>query len=282
MAVKPGLSIARATHRFRPERSDQLIALAKTELILDEAALVVQSAAAGRVIVDDNVSGKELTLSPNQSIFQYQNRIDFSRLHDASQANDLSFLIISESVLYNFLGEGSARELMKVQKLMDASTARGVSIPHDISSVLHSSMTPHLTGDFRKLYAQGKILKYLSLLSNFSIGERGPTSSPRRTKLIRQVHEELLNLQGEVPTLSDLSKKCGLSARTLNNDFKKEFGESLYAYIKDQRLAQAHAALAETDTPIKVIAARVGYAHVTNFMLAFKKKYGYSAGSLRR
>ena len=96
------------------------------------------------------------------------------------------------------------------------------------------------------------------------------------------MHEELINLEGEVPTLSDLSKKCGLSARTLNNDFKKEFGESIYAYIKDQRLAQAHAALIETDTPIKVIAARVGYAHVTNFMLAFKKKFGYSAGSLRR
>ena len=157
MTVKPGLAIARATHQFHPERSEQLIALARTELMLAEPALVVQSAAAGRVIVDDNVSGKELTLSPDQSIFQYQDRIDFSRLHDASQANDLSFLIISESVLYDFLGEGNARELMKAQKLMDASTARGVSIPLNISNVLHSSMTPQLTGEFRKLHAQGKI-----------------------------------------------------------------------------------------------------------------------------
>ena len=282
MCVKPGLAIAQATHEFLPERSGQMIALAETDLTLSEPALAIQSAAAGRAIVNDRTSKNELVLAPDRSIIQRQSRVEFSRLHDASQSNDLFFLLVSESVLCEFLGEGNMQKFLTAQKIMNTPAARGMSIPRSISAVLHSAMTTHLTGNLRKLYAQGKVLEYLSLLLNFTCGDSEPASCPHRTRLIRQAHEELISLKGDVPKLSDLSKKYGLSARTLNNDFKKEFGNSIYAYIKDQRLSEAHKALEETETPIKVIAANVGYAHVTNFMLAFKKKYGYPPGSLRR
>jgi len=85
-----------------------------------------------------------------------------------------------------------------------------------------------------------------------------------------------------VPTLNELAKRYGMSARALNVRFKEAYGQSIFACISDIRLAEAHEALLKSDTPIKVIAAHLGYAHVSNFTSAFSKKYGYSPGSLRK
>lgn len=40
--------------------------------------------------------------------------------------------------------------------------------------------------------------------------------------------------------------------------------------------------LVETGLPMKVLASRLGYSHVNNFINAFKNRFGYSPGSLRR
>ena len=282
--LKPGMAIARGAHQFQPERSGQLIPIAETTLTIEEPALVIQSAAAGRAFVKDSIAEKELTLSTDQTVFQHlEQEVKCTRIHDASQPNDLFFLILTQTTINELLGEDNAQRLISAIKLIDTPSADSYKIPHSISRILHSGMTNQLTGDFRKLYLEGRILQYLSTLSSLIIGDpERITLPPRRTKIIHQLHEELINLQDAVPNLGAISEKYGLSARTLNNDFKKEFGQSIYAYVKDHRLNQAYTALRETDIPIKVIAARLGYAHVTNFMLAFKKKYGCAPGSLRR
>jgi AraC-like DNA-binding protein len=61
-----------------------------------------------------------------------------------------------------------------------------------------------------------------------------------------------------------------------------EFGSSIHGCMMEHRLSQAHAALRQTDTSIKQLAARLGYAHVSNFTIAYKRKFGYPPGSLRR
>ena len=282
LVPKPGMAIVRGSHTFSPERAGQLIPLAETNLMLNEPAIIVQSAAAGRAIVKDSVLEKEYILSNQQSIVQRLDDVKFSRVHDASQPNDLCYLVMTQSTFYNLLGEGNADKLLLAQKLTDKPSAGTLNLPFNMSRILHSCMTNQLVGDFRELYGQGAILEYMSLMSNFVLGKDELSTCSRRTRLIRQLHEELMSMQGCVPNLTDLSAKYGLSTRTLNDAFKKEYGQSIYAYVKEQRLAGAHTTLLETDTPIKVVAAEFGYSHVTNFMLAFKKKFGYPPGSLRR
>ena len=282
LSPKPGMGIVRGSHKFAPQQSGQLIHVGETNLKLPEPSTVIQSAAAGRAIVKDRVLEKDYTLSSRQSIIQNLEDVNFSRIHDTTLANDFYYLVLTRSTLYDLLGEGSAEKFLLAQRLSTTPSASPLNIPHGISNILHSCMKNELTGDFRKLYAQGAILEYLSLLTNFVLGGDETRSSSHKTKLVRQLHEELMSLRGDVPNLIDLSERYGLSARTLNEAFKKEYGKSIYAYVKDQRLAKAHDIILETNTPIKVVAAEHGYAHVTNFMLAFKKKYGYSAGSLRR
>ena len=279
---KPGMAIIRGRHNFLPERSGQLIQLTETITMLGEPAIVIQLAAAGRALVKDKVSEKDLVLSKEQPIFQRLDHISFARMHDATFSNELYYLIITISFLYSLMGEDSTHKLLAALNLSDEPSAHQFKMPHAISSIVHSSISSKLDGEFKKLYAHGKMLQYLSLLADHVLGEQMLSSTPRRTRLIRQLHEELMSLEGEVPNLTELSNKYKLSTRTLNTDFKREFGKSIYAYVKDQRLDKAHALLVETEKPMKAIAADLGYAHVTNFMLAFKKKFGYAPGSLRR
>jgi AraC-like DNA-binding protein len=52
--------------------------------------------------------------------------------------------------------------------------------------------------------------------------------------------------------------------------------------MTDHRLAQAHALLQTEQISMKVLAARLGYSHVNHFIAAFRKKFGYPPGSLRK
>jgi AraC-like DNA-binding protein len=99
---------------------------------------------------------------------------------------------------------------------------------------------------------------------------------------VQALHEYLSRLEGKLPTLSLLSKQFGLSARRLNEAFAAEYGQSIFAYITDQRLQAAHEVMVVTDEPMKRVAERLGYAHVNHFIAAFKRKYGYTPGQLRR
>jgi transcriptional regulator GlxA family with amidase domain len=74
----------------------------------------------------------------------------------------------------------------------------------------------------------------------------------------------------------------GRSARALNEDFQTEYGESIFSFVLNHRLNTAHQAIKTTDVPMKQISMKLGYAHVNHFSAAFKKKFGYSPGSLRR
>ncbi len=61
-----------------------------------------------------------------------------------------------------------------------------------------------------------------------------------------------------------------------------EYGQSTFSHMTGQRLAQAHALLSTDSVPMKLLAARLGYSHVNHFISAFKKRFGYPPGSVRR
>ena len=108
-----------------------------------------------------------------------------------------------------------------------------------------------------------------------------PTSAVK-LRQVHQLYEEISGLQGKVPTLDELAKQYGMSARVLNKEFRKVYGVSIFSYISELRLKEAHEALLKTDLPMKNMALNMGYSHVNHFISAFGKKFGYSPGSLRK
>ncbi len=126
------------------------------------------------------------------------------------------------------------------------------------------------------------MLDYLAgLLSHLSTPQASSKERSHRN-LVHDLHHHLVRLEGRMPTLSELAIEFGLSARRLNTEFMAEFGQSIFSFVTNHRLDQAHALLLVEAMPMKVLASRLGYSHVNHFIAAFKRKFGYPPGSLRR
>ena len=111
---------------------------------------------------------------------------------------------------------------------------------------------------------------------------KGGCPSTDRRRRAQRVRDYLAEVEGRFPTLDELSRVFGCSGRTLNNEFAAEFGDTIFDYMINRRLTMAHEAIRSSDVALKKVAATLGYTHVNNFSAAFRRKFGYSPGSLRR
>jgi AraC-like DNA-binding protein len=83
-------------------------------------------------------------------------------------------------------------------------------------------------------------------------------------------------------TIAEISRQVRLNEFKLKTGFKRRFGIGIFEFLLMARMEEAKRQLIETDKPIKQIAALTGYDHLTNFITAFRKHFGFTPGSLRR
>jgi AraC-like DNA-binding protein len=76
------------------------------------------------------------------------------------------------------------------------------------------------------------------------------------------------------PTLGELADAVGLSEKRLNTAFRLLFGSTVFEILRNHRLEHARQVLEEDSVALKEIAHRVGYTHVSNFIHAFRARYG--------
>lgn len=99
---------------------------------------------------------------------------------------------------------------------------------------------------------------------------------------IRVLHQQLVHASGKLPTLDELALQYGATPRKLNEAFAAQYGLAIVPYITYYRLQQAHTAVENTSIPLKILADRFGYSHANHFITAFKKRFGYPPGTLRK
>ncbi len=104
----------------------------------------------------------------------------------------------------------------------------------------------------------------------------------KATERSRAIYEQLVNTRGKLPTMEELATQYGCSIRILNNEFSAEYGQPVAASLAEYRFKLAHDAVQQTTIPLKVLAQQLGYSHVNHFISAFRKKFGYAPGKLRR
>jgi PAS domain S-box-containing protein len=124
--------------------------------------------------------------------------------------------------------------------------------------------------------------KSAHLTGNTTQAQPAGSGHRRNHDQMAELHAYLIQLEGGIPTLDELGSRFNRSARWLNEDFAKEYGQTIYAFMVDHRLKQAHSDLSAGNLPIKAISMRLGYSNVSNFSAAFKTKFGYPPAQLRR
>jgi AraC-like DNA-binding protein len=287
LAFPDGSVLYHAIHAMEPSPRGQLIPLLYAEGVVDEPFFNAQILLSGLICHHEYWKGREhppveVVAFPSRDTFRYKTLWQAKVLVEGGVTSEIKSVVIPLSTMKTMLSEPVVDSLLKRLGLSPECQTVVFPMPAHVTAPLRNAMSDHFTGAARKLYAQARILDYLAGLINFTLSDNllGPTPVP--DKKIDSLHHHLISLEGSIPTLLDLAKEFGVSARRLNSDFAAKFGQSIYNFVTDHRLTQAHAALLSEPVPLKTLAKRLGYSHVNNFSAAFKKKFGYRPGSLRR
>jgi len=278
-----GMDIFRGTASFPAAMAGQLVPMAVAKGSVPEPMFGVHSAKSGKVLVREHRVGVELLYYKGITFFQHVDRLDFEPVVDASEDLELTVITMGVPVLGTLIGEKAAMALLAATGIEALPSASTRPVPHTVSQLLYDALPRALTGKMRILFSQAKTLEYLCALAVFlEGGKEALKSTSRLAKAVVGLRKELEGHEGKVPSLSELAKRYGASAKALNDEFRNQNGKSIYAFIADYRLTESHGVLERTDIPMKLLAANLGYSHVNHFISAFRKRFGYPPGSLRR
>ncbi len=278
------MAVFRAVHHFNESVNLPWTPLGEFRAKFQEPTLFAHMLNHGRVRHQEHLPEKELIHTPDKGLFRYSRELWVETFADPARSFEMYGLRIGQAHLSRLIGDELSSQLLVALGFERSGDVQTVTIPHAISLVLHACPSGDLEGKLLLLHAQAKVMEYLVLLCrNFNLNQKPVVrETQQRRSMLVQFHREFSQLNGKLPNLEDLAKEYGTTSRTLNEDFKREYGQSIYAYLTTCRLREAYAALLESDIPIKVLAHRMGHTHVSNFIATFKKQFGCTPGSLRK
>jgi AraC-like DNA-binding protein len=139
-----------------------------------------------------------------------------------------------------------------------------------------------LNGPLRRLMMEGAVVHLLALQAS-AVGRAAKNArqaplSPRERKQVRAARERLLHDMRRPPSLGELADAVGLSEKRLNAGFRQEFGGTVFEVLRNERLEHARLAFRQGEASLKEVAFRVGYNHTTNFINAFRARFGEPPG----
>ncbi|MFS2224640.1 helix-turn-helix domain-containing protein [Pantoea sp. B65] len=159
-------------------------------------------------------------------------------------------------------------------------------IPEYLLTGLRGILQPCSNPVARQLMLEGLLLQLLAqqLLAPSLPVAICPKSSmiilpPGERSRLEQVRQ-LLSATPEQPhTLDALARVAAMSPSSLRSKFRQAYGDSVFNYLRDCRLALARRYLQEGHS-VQQAAWMSGYQHATNFATAFRRRYGVAPSAL--
>jgi len=226
----------------------------------------------------------EVEISAGKALVLCDYSLDATFFNPAGCRSDYLGANVPYDGLIELLGQEDVNEILTVLGVKDRKGSVICDFPLKLMAPLEQAMSGPFKGVAQRLHCMARVLDFLASLVHHCRSQTRQDSSQalRHKGRVRALHDYLSSLDGKLPSLGSLSKEFGMSARRLNEAFAAEYGQSIFAYITDQRLEAAHEVMVASSEPMKLVAERLGYAHVNHFIAAFKRKYGYTPGQLRR
>ncbi|MFZ4614789.1 MAG: helix-turn-helix domain-containing protein [Rectinemataceae bacterium] len=278
-----GLFLTRTLGSFKPEFAGRILPVALLKGYLTGPLFSIHEARVGKIISKDLTLGTELMFGSERSLFMHVDSFNSELDVEVTTGVEMTTITMEISILEGLLGVNAADSLLNALTIKARPAAVTRVLPPELNQILNETLPHSLNSRMRILFSQAKTLEYLCALAKHLNDRPDPKDTDSQVKAIMtELHMELLGHEGKVPLLSELAERYAMSARTLNDEFRKCFGQTIYAFVANHRLAEAHIALERTELPMKTISANLGYNHVNHFITAFRKRYGYPPGSLRR
>ena len=100
-------------------------------------------------------------------------------------------------------------------------------------------------------------------------------------RLMAAEQELLSDFSLPAPTITHLSKKAAMSESKFKRIFKTIYGRPVYSYYQDHRMEKARVLLLSGKYSVSEVGYEVGYANLSNFSMAFRKKFNKLPSEIR-
>lgn len=172
--------------------------------------------------------------------------------------------------------------------------ARGTGTPLCVFRPIRNAASTHVAADILArrfhgrmagLHRHAKSIEYLAhLICGLDHAPQGaPELTPLEMRRVREARERLVADLRNPPDLHALAYSVGLGVKRLNEGFRALYGTTAFDYLRDMRLDAARSLLGDTPSlPLKQVAWQVGYNHPTNFINAYRKRFGVPPARDRR
>jgi len=110
----------------------------------------------------------------------------------------------------------------------------------------------------------------------------GPGDSGSDEVLAAAAQRHIDHNLDEALHLDELARRVGSYREKLSRAFLLRRGMTVFAYIRQQRIASGAAMLRDTDAGIAEIAQAVGFSNAGNFATAFRERMGLTPGAYRK
>ncbi len=97
---------------------------------------------------------------------------------------------------------------------------------------------------------------------------------------IRTARNILTEELRDPPNIRDLARRIGMNETHLKTGFKRVYGSPIYTWVVGQRMGRAMAMLETGRYNVNEVAEAVGYANVSQFIAAFRKRHGITPGKV--
>jgi AraC-like DNA-binding protein len=264
-----GMTLIQSEHRMTPAAVGHFVPVGQTDIDYGAPAFVVHSVRGGRICQQERLPEAKLMFEEGRDFFLHTQQRRTLPLVDGATDSTMVALVMQVT-------------LLQALNLTTLPSLAVHAMPKQVSAPLHLAMAKRLTGPTQKLFAQAKVLEYLSgLEAHLRVRTPREVLSPQVKARVKACRDFLLEQDGKLPTLESLAGTFNLPARRLNAEFKEAYGQTIFAFITGHRLDQARQALLETELPLKEIAHKLGYSHVNNFTAAFIHRFSEPPGKVR-
>ncbi len=156
----------------------------------------------------------------------------------------------------------------------------------EISTVLRALFQLPFAERRDLMLAVGKVFELLTLTTELLDAPQhtstGISFTERELSMFARAREILAGDDGGQLTIAGLARQLGTNSTKLKSGFKLLYGLTVFDYRHRSRMARALELLANPETQIATIAARLGYRHQASFTTAFKRHFGLSPKDARK
>ncbi len=181
-----------------------------------------------------------------------------------------------------FLDDVNVRPSILMKKFCSAQPCFIIRSTESLEHIFSELYT--VPDSIRMGYLKIKVLELLLFLSSLDtqISQTEQHSCPpSQVRLAKAVCSFVCANMNRHFTIDELSEKFQVSPTQLKKSFRNVYGNSVYAYVRTQKMLSAAKLLQETDRTILDIAGECGYDNGSKFSKAFREVMGMTPRDFR-